>query len=106
MKLDSRFVDNSCTTNSKLKLMEEKDVDKDMQNFLLDDYAKNILKSIKTSPKSILQLCTESKIPTSTGYRIMQKLYSRRLVKRTYAINMVGRKTSLYKIRLEEAQCQ
>jgi len=107
MKLDSRFAENYCTDNSELKLIAEKDdKNKTIRDLLSDDYAKSILESIKTSPKSTLQLCTESRIPSSTGYRIIQKLYNYRLVERIYMINSVGRKTSLYKIRFGETQCR
>lgn len=96
MKHDSRSVDKHHMIDSRLKLVVEK-ID-DVQNILSDDCVRNILKSVETSPKSILQLCAESKISISTGYRIIQKLSSHGLVKRAYVINKAGKKTSLYKI--------
>lgn len=107
MQLDPRFAENYYTDKSELKLIVEKDVNsEDIQDLLSDDYAKSILESIKTGPKSTLQLCEELKIPPSTAYRIMQKLYHHKLIKRTFTINGAGVRVSLYKIRFGEAQCQ
>ena len=107
MKLESRFAENYFTDKSELKSVADKDFNSEnIQHLLSNAYAKSILESIKTSPKSTLQLCTESKISSSTGYRIIQKLYDNRLVDRIYVINSAGRKMSLYKISFEGIQCQ
>ena len=107
MKQESRFAENYFTDKSELKSVADNDFNnKNIQDLLSNAYAKSILESIKASPKSTLQLCTESKISSSTGYRIIQKLYDNRLVERIYTINSAGRKMSLYKIRFEGTQCQ
>ncbi|MGI0101811.1 MAG: helix-turn-helix domain-containing protein [Nitrosotalea sp.] len=107
MQLDPRFTDNHFTRKLGLKLVPPKDIDNEnILDLLLGNYAESMLESIKKGPKSTLQLCEELKIPPSTVYRMMQKLYNYGLVQRTYVINGVGRKVSMYKIRLGAIQCQ
>jgi predicted transcriptional regulator len=100
MQLDPRFAENHFTDKPELKLVPTKDIDNEnMLDLLLGDYAKCILESIKTGPKSTFQLCEELKISLSTAYRITQKLYNYGLVTRTYAMNSASKKVSMYKIR-------
>ncbi|MGI0086416.1 MAG: helix-turn-helix domain-containing protein [Nitrosotalea sp.] len=107
MQLDPRLTDNHFTGKLGLKLVPTKGIDNEnILDLLLGDYAKSMLESIKTCPKSTLQLCEELEIPPSTAYRITQKLYNYGLVQRTYTINSAGRKMSMYKIRFGGIQCQ
>ncbi len=68
-----------------------------MQDLLSDKATRIILESIKTVPKSTSQLCIECKIPTSTAYRKMQKLYDYRVIRRIGIINEAGKRETLYK---------
>jgi len=68
-----------------------------MWDLLSDKAARSILESLKTVPKSTGQLCVECKIPTSTAYRKMQKLYDYGVIRRMGIINEAGKRETLYK---------
>lgn len=79
-------------------MLETLELDEDkIQELLSDKYIKIILESIKKLPKSTSQLCMECKIPPSTTYRKMQKLYSYRVIRRIGIINEAGKREAFYK---------
>ncbi|MGI0045610.1 MAG: helix-turn-helix domain-containing protein [Nitrosotalea sp.] len=107
MQLDPRFTDNHFTDKPELRLITTKDIDdENILDLLLNDYAKSILRLIKTGPKSTLQICTKLKISPSTVYRITYKMHNYGLIQRIYMMNDTGKKVSMYKIRLGAIQCQ
>ena len=64
---------------------------------LADKDTKLIFESINNSPKSTIQLSHECKIPASTVYRKIRKLYNYNFVKRTYTLNNSKKSLLLYK---------
>jgi predicted transcriptional regulator len=82
-------------------MLETIEIDGDkIQDLLSDKATRNILESLKTVPKSTGQLCAECKIPTSTAYRKMQKLYDYGVIRRMGIINEAGKRETLYKSNL------
>ena len=75
----------------------EDSTDDTIIQILSDKDSRKILESIRLQPKSTSQLCTECKIPPSTAYRKMQRLYDYRVIRRIGTINKAGKRESLYK---------
>ncbi|HJU14447.1 MAG TPA: hypothetical protein VJ792_08350 [Candidatus Nitrosotalea sp.] len=80
--------------------MPEVDVEKELESLLADSANRAILESIMGTPKSTSQICTECGIPTSTGYRKMQKLAECRAIRKIGIINESGKREILYKSNL------
>lgn len=74
--------------------------EKELENLLADRTNRAILESIIESPKSTSQICAECRIPTSTGYRRMQKLAECRAIRKIGIINESGKREILYKCNL------
>ena len=68
-----------------------------IEEILSDSTNRMILESIMTVPKSTTQLCIECNIPTSTGYRKMQKLAECRAIRKIGTINGSGKREILYR---------
>jgi len=68
-----------------------------VSEILSDSDTRLILESVKDSPKNMIQLCNECKIPTSTAYRKVQRLTECKILQRVGKINESGKRETLYK---------
>ena len=73
----------------------------DLLNILADDYSRNILSHIIDSPKSGVQLSSETGIPGSTVYRKLSRMSELKLLKITGIISPEGKKIFLYQSRVK-----
>lgn len=73
---------------------------------LSDQYCRTILRSIKYTPKSCMDISAECKIPISTTYRRMQELHDQKIVQTSGVIGEDGKKFLLYKSRIQSIKMQ
>ena len=69
---------------------------------LADKYCKLILQNTLDKPKSAMIIAHEEKIPLSTVYRKLQKLYDGKLLSISGSINRDGKKYFLYMNKIRE----
>lgn len=76
---------------------EQKDV---ILEVLSDKYFRSVLKAITNTPKSAIEITSETEIPMSTVYRRLQTLHDNKLVSISGMITDDGKKTFLYKSKI------
>ncbi len=69
---------------------------------LADGYCKQILKNTVEKPKSAMVISEEERIPLSTVYRKLQKLYDGKLLAISGSINRDGKRYFLYMSKIQE----
>ena len=82
------------TQEESIEIDEEKSV---IMNILSDKYSRLILAAASKMPRSASELSSECRIPMSTTYRKVQKLYNCKLLMMVGKINDDGKKIMLYK---------
>jgi len=85
----------------KIEEIEKKDR---LLEILSDKYCRAILKSTMSTPKSVTEVTTETKIPISTVYRKIQTLYDNKLLRTSGTITDEGKKLFLYKSKIKGIQ--
>ena len=85
----------------KIEEIEKKD---SLLEILSDKYCRAILKSTMSTPKSAIEVTTETKIPISTVYRRIQTLYDNKLLRTSGTITDEGKKLFLYKSKIKGIQ--
>lgn len=73
---------------------------------LSDQYCRMILRSIKSTPKSCMDISAECRIPISTVYRRMQELHDQKLVQTSGVIGDDGKKFLLYQSKIQSIEMQ
>ena len=68
---------------------------------LSDKYCREILKICMSKPKSAIEISVEGKIPISTVYRRIQKLFDKKILKISGSISEEGKKFFLYKSKVK-----
>lgn len=71
---------------------------------LSDKYCRAIIEAITYTPKSVIDLTAETKIPISTIYRRIQMLQDNKLLLTSGTISMDGKKLFLYKSKIKGIQ--
>lgn len=80
----------------------EEDLKKDeMLTVLSDKYCRAIIEATMYTPKSAIELTTETKIPISTVYRRIQMLHDNKILLTSGTISEDGKKLFLYKSRIK-----
>lgn len=79
-----------------IKIDAEKSI---IMNILSDKYSRLILAATSKLPRSASELSSECRIPMSTTYRKVQKLYNCKLLMMIGRISDDGKKIMLYKNR-------
>jgi predicted transcriptional regulator len=69
---------------------------------IADKYSEQILKNTIEKPKSAMMISEEEKIPLSTVYRKLQRLYDGKLLAISGSINRDGKKYFLYMSKIKE----
>jgi predicted transcriptional regulator len=85
----------------KIKEIEKKD---SILEILSDKYCRAILESIMDTPKSAIEITSETKIPMSTVYRRIQSLHDNKLVATSGMITDEGKRLFMYKSKVRGIQ--
>ena len=86
----------------KIEELEKKD---HIFEVVADKYCIEILKSIMTKSKSVVEITAETKIPMNTAYRRIQTLHDSNLVKTSGIITDDGKRLFLYKSKIKGIEC-
>jgi len=73
----------------------------DLLSIVADKYCRSILEAIMDTPKSVIEIASEKKIPLSTVYRRIQTLHDNKLVQTSGTITDEGKRLFLYKSRIK-----
>lgn len=85
----------------KIEETERKD---SLLEILSDKYCRLILESIMYTPKSVIEITLETKIPMSTVYRRIQNLHDNKLVATSGMITDEGKRLFMYKSKIKGIQ--
>ena len=84
--------------------IEEHEKQDNLLEILSDKYCRAILESIMYSPKSVIEITAETKIPMSTVYRRIQQLHDNKLLQTSGMITAEGKRLFLYKSKVKGIQ--
>jgi hypothetical protein len=73
---------------------------------LSDKYCRSIIKSTMESPKSVMEISLETKIPISTAYRRIQLMHDAKILSISGSISQDGKKFFMYKSKIKGIQTQ
>lgn len=84
--------------------IEEIEKQDNILEILSDKYCRLILESIMYTPKSVIEITLETKIPMSTVYRRIQNLHDNKLVATSGMITDEGKRLFMYKSKIKGIQ--
>ena len=82
--------------------IEEHDRKESFLEVFSDKYCRLILEAIMDSPKSVIEISGEKKIPLSTVYRRIQLLHDSKMIRTSGVITDEGKRLFLYKSKIKE----
>ena len=84
--------------------VEEPKKQDSLLEILSDKYCREIIKSILSKSKSVIEIANETKIPLSTVYRRIQTLHDNKLLATSGTITEDGKRLFLYKSKVKGIQ--